>query len=192
MEQVQDLRDKSDEELVALALRQSDYFALIVKRYEARLAAYLRRLFNLNREDIEDILQEAFVKVYLNLNDFDGDLKFSSWIYRIVHNQAVSAWRKTKARGLAVNWEESDWQNLPETRDLLTEINRLQDRQIVGAALTRLPLKYRDALVLKFLEEKSYKEISDILKKPEGTVATLINRGKKLLADELKSQYGTD
>ncbi len=192
MEQIQDYRDKSDEELVALALKQSDFFAQIVKRYEAKLTAYLKRLFNLNREDIEDILQEAFVKVYLNLNEFDGDLKFSSWIYRIAHNQAISSWRKVKARGFSISLDENDWQELTAEIDVADEVSRGLDRQLIAEALARLPLKYREVLILKFLEEKNYKEISDILKKPAGTIATLINRGKKLLAEELKHHYGTD
>jgi RNA polymerase sigma-70 factor (ECF subfamily) len=190
MESNHDCQDKSDEELAVLSLTARDYFGCLVKRYEAKLAAYLRRLFGLSQEDIEDILQETFIKVYLNLNDFDKDLKFSSWIYRIAHNQAVSSFRKMKTHGWPVSLETNSWQELAGEVNLMEEISREQDKAILAAALAQLPFKYREALVLKFLAEKSYKEISDILKKPEGTVATLINRGKKLLAAELKNKYG--
>jgi len=175
-----------------MALKQNDYFACLVKRYESKLSAYLRRLFNLGKEDVEDILQESFIKAYLNLNDFDKDLKFSSWLYRITHNQAISAWRKTKARGYSLSLEENEWLELASGLDLSEEFARHQDKVVLTEALSRLPLKYREVLVLKFLEEKNYKEISDILKKPEGTIGTLINRGKKFLKIELKNKYGTD
>ena len=93
-----DCNEKNDEELVALALKNQDFFACLVERYEPKLMRYVRRISAATQEDAEDLLQEIFVKVYRNLNDFDPDLKFSSWIYRIAHNQVISYWRKTARR----------------------------------------------------------------------------------------------
>jgi len=69
----------NDAELVALTLENQSYFIHIVNRYRAKLASYLRRISGLGPEDLEDVLQEVFIKIYLNLNDFDQDLKFSTW-----------------------------------------------------------------------------------------------------------------
>ncbi|MDD5489902.1 MAG: sigma-70 family RNA polymerase sigma factor, partial [Candidatus Moranbacteria bacterium] len=80
-------REKTDEEMVALTLKNQDYFACLVERYEPKLMRYIRRISAATQEDAEDLLQDVFVKVYRNLNDFDQKLKFSSWIYRIAHNQ---------------------------------------------------------------------------------------------------------
>lgn len=83
----------SDNELVGLSLREPRYFAVLVDRFEAPLARYIGRLGRFSTEDVEDILQNIFLKLYENLNGFDTDLKFSSWAYRIAHNEAISYYR---------------------------------------------------------------------------------------------------
>ncbi|PIU78076.1 MAG: hypothetical protein COS72_03485, partial [Candidatus Moranbacteria bacterium CG06_land_8_20_14_3_00_43_56] len=97
--------EKTDEELVALTLKNQDFFSCIVERYEAKLTRYIRRISAATQEDAEDLLQEIFVKVYRNLYGFDPSLKFSSWIYRIAHNQVISQWRKTKSRPQVLKFE---------------------------------------------------------------------------------------
>jgi len=87
---------KEDSELVELSLKKQDYFYCLILRYQEKLLRYIRRISASSKEDAEDILQEVFMSVYKNLNDFDNSLKFSSWIYRIAHNKTVSHWRKQK------------------------------------------------------------------------------------------------
>jgi len=179
-----------DEELVKLSLADQDNFLYLVDRYKSRLMSYIRRLTNVNTEDAEDTLQEVFIKVYLNLNDFRADLKFSSWIYRITHNQVISRHRKLKARpeGYAVNIDDS------AARNLAAEINieAGADAQILKTnifrILNKLDQKYREVLILRFWEEKNYQEISDIIKKPPGTVASTINKAKQEFKQELAKQ----
>lgn len=172
---------KTDEELVALTIENQDFFSCLVERYEAKLMRYVRRISAATQEDAEDILQEIFVKTYRNLLGFDPKLKFSSWIYRIAHNQVVSQWRKTKTRPQVVKFEadEDFLKFIAADEDLAADTERKFEACDIRAMLEELDSKYREVLVLKFLEEKDYKEISDILKKPLGTVATLINRAKK-------------
>ena len=185
-----DLLKTSDEELVKLSLADQNNFLYLVDRYKGPLLGYIRRLTNINQEDAEDILQEIFIKVYLNLNGFNNDLKFSSWIYRIAHNQVISNHRKLKARpeGYKVNIDET------VTRNLAADIN-IEDQADLGILknnifkiLNKLDKKYREVLILKFLEEKNYKEISDIIKKPAGTVASTINKAKKEFRKEMIKQ----
>ena len=177
----EDCEGKTDEELVALTLKDQNFFACLVERYEPKLMRYIRRISAATQEDAEDLLQDVFLKVYRNLNDFDPSLKFSSWIYRIAHNQVISSWRKSKTRPQVLKFEadEDFLKFIASDVDLAGDTERKFSGEEVREFLKRLDEKYREVLVLKFLEEKDYQEISDILEKPLGTVATLINRAKK-------------
>ncbi|MEA2087654.1 MAG: RNA polymerase sigma factor [Candidatus Caldatribacteriota bacterium] len=181
--------NKTDEQIVVLTLKNQDYYLCLMKRYEAKLLNYVLKISNTNKEDAEDILQEVFVKAYQNLNDFDLNFKFSNWIYSIAHNTTISAFRKKKVRPQTVSWEDKDLNNiLKSTLDVEdTSLQKLTYKHILKI-INQLPLKYKDVLILKFMEGKDYKEISDILHKPMGTIATLINRAKKSLKQELEKE----
>lgn len=181
--------NKTDEQIVVLTLKNQDYYLCLMRRYEAKLLNYILKISNISREDAEDILQEVFVKAYQNLNDFDLNFKFSNWIYSIAHNATISAFRKKRVRPQTISWEDEDLNNiLKYTLDIEdTSLQKLSYKQIVKI-INQLPLKYKDVLILKFVEGKNYREISDILHKPMGTIATLINRAKKSLKQELKKE----
>ena len=180
----------SDEELVKLTLENKDNFLYLVDRYKGRLTSYIRRLTSISSEDAEDTLQEIFIKVYLNLNDFNSDLKFSSWIYRIAHNQVISNHRKLKARpeGYKVNIDDAVARSLAASVDIIADADLEILKSNIFKILNKLEEKYREVLVLKFLEEKNYQEISDIIKKPPGTVASTINKAKREFKKELDKQ----
>ncbi|MFA6194488.1 MAG: RNA polymerase sigma factor [Patescibacteria group bacterium] len=180
----------SDAELVSLTLENQDNFLYLVDRYKGKLMNYIRRLTNINDDDAEDILQEVFIKVYLNLNGFDTDLKFSSWIYRITHNQVISQHRKLKARpeGYAINIEDKAALSLAADIDIEAGADLNIMKHNIARVLSGLDQKYRDILILKFLEEKNYQEISDIIRKPAGTVASMINKAKSEFKKELIKQ----
>lgn len=181
----------SDEELVSFTLQNQDFFLHIMNRYEKKLFYYIMRITNLDPEDAQDVLQDVFIKVYKNLNDFDSNLKFSSWIYRITRNQVISNFRKIKARpeNIPIDFREDVLNNLISEIDTVKDMDHEIMKKNISQILSGMDEKYRGVLVLKFLEEKDYKEISDIIKKPLGTVGTLINRAKKQFKKELeKSQ----
>lgn len=186
----QKYQEKTDEELVLLALSDQDVFLYLMRRYEKKLLSYISRITNVNRDEAEDILQDTFIKIYQNLNDFDAELKFSSWAYRIAHNQVISNYRKIKSRpqSIPLDINEEILGNLASDLDVKKDLDAVFLRENIKKVLARLNIKYREVLILKFLEEKNYKEISDILKKPMGTVATLINRAKKEFKKELLGQ----
>jgi RNA polymerase sigma-70 factor (ECF subfamily) len=181
--------NKTDEELVELALKNQGNFVFLIKRYEEKLKRYIRRITNVNEFDVEDILQEIFIKVYKNLNSFDKKLKFSSWIYRIAHNHIISEARKRKARAEIFPGEDNDniLKNIESEIKIENEIDHDFLKKNINNILNNLDVKYREVLILKYLEEKDYKEISDILKKPMGTIATLLNRAKTKFLKEIKS-----
>jgi RNA polymerase sigma-70 factor (ECF subfamily) len=186
----QKYQGKTDEELVFLALSDQDDFLYLMRRYEKKLLAYILRITNVSQDEAEDILQDTFIKIYENLNDFDKELKFSSWVYRIAHNQVISNYRKTKSRpqSIPLDINEEILKNLASGLDVKKDVDAIFLRENIKKILANLDIKYREILILKFLEEKNYKEISDILKKPMGTVATLINRAKKEFKKELLKQ----
>ncbi len=176
-------REKTDVELVGMSLENSDHFLCLSNRYEDKLLRYIMRISKFSREDASDVLQDVFIKTYFNLNGFDKELQFSSWIYRIAHNETISAIRKKVARP-SVNLDVGDIEKFGESFDMTKEIDNTFDRKMIDEALSRLDEKYREVLVLRFLDEKDYVEISDILKKPVSTVGNLILRGKKLFREE--------
>jgi RNA polymerase sigma-70 factor (ECF subfamily) len=190
MEKPVNVDNKTDEELVELTLADQEYFLYITKRYKDKLYRYILRLTNIDPEEGEDILQDVFLKVYLNLNDFDTSLKFSSWIYRITHNQVISHHRKTKARpqGNSATIDDDEVKNIMADLDIEKEVDIGLLRENIDKVLLRLDDKYRNVLVLKYLEEKNYQEISDIIKRPMGTVATYLNKAKQEFKKELIKQ----
>lgn len=174
------IEELNDQQLVKLTLEDSGYFVYLIQRYRAKLLNYIRRITNVRDEEAEDILQEVFLKTYLNLNSFKPELKFSSWIYAIAHNQVISNFRKIKARpeGSSVTIDEGLADTLAHDFDLEKEMDQSLLAERVGLALQALPAKYREILILKYLEEKNYQEMSDIIKKPMGTVASMLNKAR--------------
>jgi RNA polymerase sigma-70 factor, ECF subfamily len=177
-----DYEKKSDTELVELTLKDPNSYKYIISRYEAKLMHYIRRITNVEKETAEDILQEVFLKVYKNLREYDDDFKFSSWVYRITHNEAISFFRKQKARPEVVDLENNDeidiLGSLPADTNLRDDYVKKELAHKVKDIIAVMPENYRNALVLRYMEDKSYEEMADILQKPTGTVATLINRAK--------------
>lgn len=175
----------SDLELVERSLENPDEYAHLVERYQAPLMRYIRRITNVTRPEAEDILQLVFLKAYENLNAFDKKLKFSSWIYRIAHNEVVSAWRRNGKNKEEVQLEDVEAKGLIKSAlNLSEQIDTKILAQQVRKILNAIPEKYRTVLILRFIEDKDYAEISDILRKPGGTVAALLNRAKKIFQNK--------
>lgn len=176
---------RADALLVQRTLESSEEFGRIIEKYQEPLKRYIRRIARPGADDLDMLLQDIFIKAYENLNDFDQSLSFSSWIYRIAHNESIDFLRKKKRFGASLDdpSREDDTITLGETiaaeEDLTSEIDKEYFKKCIGAVLDDIEPKYRAVLVLKFLEDKDYNDISDILRKPPGTVATLIHRAKK-------------
>jgi len=173
----------TDEKLVGLITkRDKELYSHIIKRYENKLLRYANYLVR-NQHDAADIVQDSFIKAYINLKSFSTKKKFSSWIYRIVHNEAMNLIKKQKM-------------NIPlnENIDFDSGINLEED--LIKAELTqhtmncfkKIPVIYSEPLTLFFLEQKSYEEIGEILHLPIGTVGTRINRAKIIMQEICQKQ----
>ena len=166
----------SDEQVVTrVCSGDKDLFRELVRRYEEKLMRYAIYLVR-SSDKAQDIVQESFINAYKNLNGFNSKLKFSSWIYRIVHNEAINhvkKYRKDVTLTEAVNTMSDE--NIEQNFERKEVIERAH------LCLTRLPISYSEPLALYYLEDKSYEEISDIMRIPMGTVATRINRAKGIM-----------
>lgn len=175
---------RTDTDVVHATLADREQFGVLIERYEAKLRRYIMRLGLRVADDQDDVLQETFIKAYRNLNSFDTSLSFSSWIYRIAHNEAMTWFRRRSVRpeGNMVSDGEEVLEFVASSSDS-PEV--LFDKSLNAAqiteALSKLDDKYREVLILRFFEHKEYDEISDILEIPIGSVGTLIHRGKKQL-----------
>lgn len=182
----------TDEVVVKQALQDKEQFGVLMDRYEAKLRRYIARLGVRNADDQLDVLQDIFLKVYRNLNGFDPKLKFSSWIYRIAHNEAISAYRKKNVRpeGHLVADSEEILSFVSGTLEMADEtFDKTVNADEVNQALLKIDKKYSQVLLLRFFEHKEYDEISDILQIPIGSVGTLIHRGKKQLAAVINDDH---
>ncbi len=185
---------KQEKQIVKSVLENPDNFGEIIDLYEAKLTRFLFHLGVKNHDDKEDLLQEVFFKVYKNLNDYDFDLKLSAWIYRIARNSTYDFFRKIKSRGLKIDFNEDEaevfWENLlDDSQNIEKNFDKKKRQRIVLNIIKKLPEKYSEMLMLFFLEEKSYKEISDILQKPQNTIAVYISRAKENFKAEFTKKY---
>ncbi|MDP2104005.1 MAG: RNA polymerase sigma factor, partial [Candidatus Gracilibacteria bacterium] len=174
--------DLTDFQIIEQTKKHPDDFAYIIDRYEQKLFNYIMRSTDISVAEAEDLLQEIFIKVYKNIFEVSEDLSFSSWIYRIAHNHIIDHFRKnSKIEKMSLDDESYSFliNNIKSDFSPDVDLDRKETREMVQKALSKIRKEYREILVLKFMEDKSYDEISDILRIPIGTVGTLINRAKK-------------
>lgn len=168
--------ETSDEEIVSEVKKgKKEFYAYIVDRYEKKLLRYANYLIH-DEEKSSDVVQNSFIKAYINLNGFNTNKKFSSWIYRITHNEALNLIKKNyKEIHFKENFEFEDNVNLEE------EFDKKEIIKAVNKCINKMPVIYSEVIILYYIDEKSYEEISDILRIPIGTVGTRINRGKGMM-----------
>lgn len=169
-------KELKDEEIIE-KVRTFDQglYSIIVERYQKKLLRYANNLIKDENKAI-DIVQESFIKAFIDLNSFNTEKKFSSWIYRIVHNQAINIIKKYKKETPLL--EEWDFKS---DDDIEKDFEQKEIAKNIEECLKKIPILYSEPLSLYYIEEKSYDEISDILKMPMSTVATRINRAKKIM-----------
>ncbi len=189
---IESCKDLTDNELIEVIQNQNHQaYVDLFRRYQKKLFLYIYRLIR-DRDETEDILQNVFAKAYKNIQHFDLERKFSSWIYRIAHNEAVN-YLKRKSKRYIVSWED-----VTTSKDKLETASNeepIEDQwlhqeiaQEIGEALKKLPKQYRQILNMRYFKEYSYEQISKILGKPVNTVGTIINRAKKKLFEIVKGE----
>jgi len=192
------LRQVSDEQLLGL-FRQGDQqaFAQLVKRYEKELYNFLAK-FTGRPTLAEDIFQEAFLQVHISAADFDTARSFRPWLYTIASNKARDAMRRN-ARRPAVNLTASDdddsdfdlWSNLLKDETTPQDIlDKKQQQEMVRQVVAQMPDNLREILILAYFNQLSYKEMSETLDVPLGTVKSRLHTAVAAFAKKYHQAAG--
>jgi RNA polymerase sigma-70 factor (ECF subfamily) len=163
-----------------LAGEQSAY-ADLVNRYKGYAYTIAYKVVQ-NRVEAEEVAQDAFVKAYHHLKSFQRESKFSTWLYRIVFNTAISYRRKSRP-----DFRSIESTTISERHEGEDRLERADKRKFIDQAISRLNQADRTALTLFYLEEFSLEEIADITGMQSNTAKVRIHRARQRLADELKA-----
>jgi RNA polymerase sigma factor (sigma-70 family) len=188
-------KSKSDDIVLieeALAGKQLSYEKLMKKYYQLIYNLVYRMISK--KEDVEDLTQEAFIKAFNSLHNFDKQFAFSTWLFKIATNNAIDYLRKKKLSTFSIDkdieaddsdykFEIPDHENKPDTHIIDSQM-----RKILDEAIESLPKKYKEVIVMRHKQEKEYEEIAKELKLPLGTVKAHIFRGRELLNKYLKDK----
>ena len=179
----------TDEELIARFQNGDAYaFDLIVRRYKDPLLNFIYRFLG-DLVESEDIVQETFYRVYKNKHYYKEVAKFSTWIYTIAGNLAKTELRRRKRRRVFSIHKETAAEKELDLPDLSSdpekEVNTVVTEKIIHKAITSLPQKFRQVIVLRDIQGFSYEEISGIIKVPLGTVKSRVNRARLKLQEDL-------
>ncbi|MDD5221075.1 MAG: RNA polymerase sigma factor [Candidatus Pacebacteria bacterium] len=181
------LIQKTDEELTLLVKgKEIDIFGILISRYESKMIRYARKFIS-NQEEIEDIVQNIFLKVYRNIQLFDSGRKFSTWLYAIAHNEIVNFLKKSKKWPVALIDPDTFWPSIADNSDLTENIFKEEESKILKEKLDILKPKYKEIIVLFYLEELDYAQISEILKIPISTVGVRLRRAREILKQKFNN-----
>jgi RNA polymerase sigma-70 factor (ECF subfamily) len=187
------LEDLPDREIVGrVQAGDSGAFNTLVLRHQERIYAFLAR-FTGNAEDAADVAQRAFINAFRKIAEFKGDSAFSTWIYRIAFNQAVSFRRENRFRpsSLDARSEDGPAADPGEERNPTEHLESEETRKKVQQALELLEEEDRQIILLKDLQGHSYEDIAEILAIPKGTVRSRLHRARMDLKEKLKPYIGT-
>jgi RNA polymerase sigma-70 factor, ECF subfamily len=186
-----------DSDLIHRALRGDQAaFKRLMKKYHDQIHNLIARIIR-DKQQIEDLTQEVFVKAFASLKHFNEEYAFSTWLYKIATNSSIDYIRKRKLETFSIDkpiaMEESDFTfELPDTT-YQPDKNLIQHQRshLIEEAISSLPEKYRRVIILRHTEERDYAEIAKMLKLPIGTVKAHIFRARELLNKYLRRKIGS-
>ncbi|MFY0685110.1 MAG: sigma-70 family RNA polymerase sigma factor [Balneola sp.] len=168
----------------------------LMNKYDRPIFFHVRKMIK-EKELVEDLVQEVFMKAFKNLTSYSNEYAFSTWLYRIATNHTIDYLRKKKLQTLSINdpYKTKDGEfeiQLPDdTYATDKEVIRKERKQIVQEAIEELPEKYKAVIQLRHMDELSYDEISEKLDLPLGTVKAHIFRARELLYKALIDKRGS-
>nr|WP_319269633.1 sigma-70 family RNA polymerase sigma factor [uncultured Draconibacterium sp.] len=177
----------NDAQLVKQVLNGNNHaFRFLVGKYQRLVMHVVGRIIQ-QEDELEDICQEVFIKVFKKLKRFRGDSKLSTWIATIAYNTAITHYRKLKRRGeLSYNEEPNLLRNEQDTGLNQKNVEKEEAKKYLLQLIESLPVNYRTVITLFHLEEFSYKEIEEITGMPEGTIKSYLSRARKLLKGKIE------
>ncbi|KON28435.1 RNA polymerase subunit sigma-24 [miscellaneous Crenarchaeota group archaeon SMTZ-80] len=180
----------TDEELIARFQLGDGYaYDQLVRRYKEPLLNFIYRFLG-DIVESEDIVQETFYRVYKNKHYYKEVAKFSTWIYTIASNLAKTELRRRRRRKIFSIHKETAAEKeieLPDVKsDPEKEVNTVLTEKVIHKAISNLPPKFRQVIILRDVQGFSYEEISSIIKVPLGTVKSRVNRARLRLQEDLR------
>ncbi len=176
----------NDAELVQQVLNgNNNAFRFLVAKHQRLVVHVVGRIVQ-QQEDVEDVCQEVFIKVFRKIKYFRGDSRLSTWIAKVAYNTSISYLRR-KRQG-DHSYDEQPLLIAAEKDDSLNQkiVEREEAKKYLMEFIETLPVQYRTVLTLFHLEEFSYREIEEITGMPEGTIKSYLSRARKLLKDKLE------
>lgn len=181
-----------ESQLVKLALKGDEAaFAELVELYQEKLYHMAYRMLS-SKQEAEDVVQDTFLRVYNNLERYDENQKFSTWIYRIATNLCIDRLRKRKPI-YSLDAESSEYEGLDgysmipsDNRTPESELLISETQQIIHQAIDTLPPKYKSVMLLRYIHELSLQEVGDVLDMPVTTIKTRVHRGREFLRKKLE------
>lgn len=174
----------NDVELITQILNGNmNAFTFLVNRYQKLVVHITGRLIQ-RQDELEDVCQDVFLKVYQNLGKYRNECKLSTWIATIAYNTSINYLRKYKKGDMISSEELLAVPVISDTKTL--DFERVDLHQYIRSQIELLPVQYRTVLTLFHLEEFSYQEIEQITGMPEGTVKSYLFRAKAILKEKLK------
>ncbi|MBN1799418.1 MAG: sigma-70 family RNA polymerase sigma factor [Spirochaetales bacterium] len=158
-----------------------DLFDHIVKRYQNGLYNFILNIVK-NTDDAMDLCQETFLKAYRSISSYKGKASFSTWLYRIGYNNAINYFKKHKR----ISSMEIEKLNLKCQNNEYEKVEKNEIKKVINKIVEDLDTKYRTPIFLFFIENKSYKEIAEIMKIPINSVKSNIFRGKNIIKQVLQ------
>lgn len=173
----------NDRELIRQILSGNmNAFNFLVQKHQKLVAHMVYRIIH-QREDVEDLCQEIFIKVYANLKHYRSESKLSTWIATIAYNASVTYIKKhSKTEQVEISTDEYE---LPASEGPNVLLEKADLKKLIKKQIEQLPEHYRIIITLYHLEEFSYKEIEEITGMPEGTIKTHLHRARKILKNKL-------
>ncbi|MCB0702796.1 MAG: sigma-70 family RNA polymerase sigma factor [Candidatus Kapaibacterium sp.] len=169
-------------------------YEFLQKKYKNLIYSLVKKMIK-NDSDVEDLVQETFIKAYKALDKFKFNYSFSAWIYRIASNNTIDFLRKRRFDTFSIdkpigNAEDENYFEIEDNSySPDSELINQQKSDIISAAIDTLPENYREIILLRHEEELDYKTIAEQLDLPLGTVKAHLFRARKLLYEELKDKY---
>ena len=164
---------------------QAAAFASLVDKHKAQAFNVAYRMLK-SREDAEEVTQDSFLKVYHALREFRRDSKFSTWLFRIVYNQAISKMRKKKLPVSSLDDEHFDWMEPVDTVRELEKLHSQEQKKYVNQALEKLPGEDASIVSLFYMNDCSIDEISEITGLGQSNIKVKLFRARKRLYEELQ------
>ncbi len=178
----------------SILIGNKDDFAKLQKKYKSVIFTLIRRMVK-DEDDVQDLVQETFIKAFNNIDKFQFGYSFSSWIYRIASNNCIDFLRKKRISFVSIDKpigtsDDDEYTMEIEDKEYMPDLSLINNEKTnaLKNAIDELPENYREVIHLRHTEELDYQEISDKLNMPLGTVKAHLFRARKMLYDSLKNK----